>query len=277
MASTALILGGLSAAGALGGSAVAANASGNAAAQQTQADQAAIGEQQREFDIAQQNSAPFVSAGQTSIGSLMADLNNGKFNPGPAPQYTGGSFTAPTAAEAEATPGYQFTQQQGDKVLQQQMAAQGQGESGGEAQALERYSQGLASTTYQNTFSNALSTYNAGLSQYQAQLAGYGSTLAGQQQEFSQELAPAQLGSGAASSINNTGTSAATSIGQLMQGIGTAGAAGTIGTATAINGGLSGAANGALQSYQTQQFLNLIANQSKAPGATPQGGQYDVG
>lgn len=277
MASTALILGGLAAGGVLGGSAVSAHASGSAASQQTAADQAAIAEQQREFDIAQGNAKPFVQAGQQSIGQLMTDLQNGKFNVGPAPQYTGGSFTAPTEAEAEATPGYEFTKDQGTKVLQQQLGAQGQSASGGELQALDRFTTGLADSTYNDVFSRSLSTYNAGLSQYQAQLAGYGANLTGEAQEYGQELAPAQLGSGQASSINSIGQQSATSIGQLMQNIGGAQAGGTVGTATAINGGIGSAINGGLNAYQLYQ----LANQSKAPVTNPAGpgGQstYDVG
>jgi hypothetical protein len=269
MASTALIAGSLAAS--LGSSVIGSNAAKTAASQQTTADTAAIQAQQAQFGIEQQNAAPFVQAGQTSISQLINDLQDGKFNPPAAPQYSGGTFTAPTAAQAEATPGYQFTLDQGQKVLQQQEAAQGQGVSGGEKQAELQYGEGLASTTYQNTFNNALSTYNAGLNQYQAQLAGYGATLQGQAQQFGQELAPAQVGSGQASSINAVGANTANSIAQLMAGIGNSQAAGTVGAANAGISGLSTGTTGITDALLLQK-LGLLGNQSQGPTINPAGG-----
>ncbi len=278
--SAAIALGITAAAGGVASSAIGAHASGSAAQQQKDANQQAIDEQRRQFDVAQGNSQPFIDAGHQSIAQLMKDFQSGKFDIGKAPEFQGGTFTAPTAAEAAATPGYQFTRDQATKVLQQQMNAQGQGQSGGEAQALARYTTGLADSTYNDVFSRSLSTYNAGLSKYQAELAGYGANLTGEAQAFNQELAPAQLGSGQASSINSVGQNSANSISQLMQGIGTAGAAGTIGSATAVNNGISNISSGITDSVLLSK-LGRLGNQSKVPtGVTPQGGgsySYDVG
>lgn len=259
---TALVIGGLAAAGSVGGAAIGAHASGKAADQQAAANQAAIDEQRRQSEQAQQNSAPYLEAGKTSIGRLMQMLESGHFNVGDAPKFTG-EFHTPTLEEARATPGYQFTRDEGAKLLERQAAAKGQVLGGGQLQALDRFGTGLADSTYNDVFNRSLSTYNAGLSGYQAQLAGYGADLAGKSQEFGELFAPAQLGSGQANSINSLGANSATSIGQLMQGIGNAQASGTVGTANSINSGIGNATSGITDAVLLKS-LGILGNQSKA-------------
>lgn len=235
------------------------SAANKAADQQTQAQQNAIAEQQREFNIAQGNSAPFVSAGQSSIAQLMEALKSGKFGVGSTGNIPT-DFKAPTLEEAQNTPGYQFAAQQGSKGVLQGAAAAGGAISGGTLKALDSFNSGLANSTYGDVFNRALSGY-------QASLAGYGTKLAGQQQEFNQLFAPAQLGAGAASSINATGSTAATNIAQLMAGIGTSQAGGTLGGANSIAGGINGATNGILQAVT----LGNLFKGGKAPPATALG------
>ncbi len=236
-----------SAVGSTASSVIGSKAAGKAADQQATQDQAAIAEQKREFDRAQENSQPFIQAGQQSIGQLMEAIKAGKFgagSTGAAPQFTGGDFKAPTLEEVQQTPGYQFSAQQGSKGILQGAAAAGGAISGGTLKSLDAFNTNLANSTYGDAFNRALSTYNAGLSKYQTQLAGYGAGLAGQQQEFGQLLAPAQIGSGSNANLNATGQSSANSIAQLMQGIGNSKAAGTIGSANSLAGGISGATSG---------------------------------
>lgn len=71
-----------------------------------------------------------------------------------------GGFQAPTAAQAEATPGYQFQLKQGLQGVEQQLGASGGAATGGALKALTQYGQGVASTNYQNVFNNALNAYN---------------------------------------------------------------------------------------------------------------------
>ena len=81
------------------------------------------------------------------------------YNPGGYDVQTLGAptaFTAPTAAQAAATPGYQFQLQQGLSALQNNAAAGGYLRSGGSLKNFNDYAQGVASTNYQNTFNNAL-------------------------------------------------------------------------------------------------------------------------
>lgn len=204
------IVGGIGAAGSIGSALIGSNASKSAANKISNADQQAIG-------TIQSNNAPFNQAGAISITQLLAGLQNGTFGPGSiAP------FSAPTAQQAENTPGFQFQEQQGDKGILQAQAASGGAFNVGTTKALDSYNQGLASTSYGNTFSQALQTYNA--------------QLTGQQQAFNQLFQPAQLG---AQTTQNTNTS----ISQLLQNMGGAQAAGTVGSANALTSGLSGLTN----------------------------------
>ncbi len=258
MASIGLgIMGLLGAAGSIGSAVLGSNAATTAAGEQTTAEQNALNFQEQMFGTQQQNMAPYLSAGSSSLSQLMAGLQSGKFGSLPnAPQYTGGAFTAPTLAQAQQTPGYQFTAQQGSKGILEGAGAAGGAISGGTLKALDSYNTNLANTTYGNTFNQALQTYNAGLQGYQAQLQGYNALMGQQQQEYNQTLGPAQLGENAAASINNTGTMAAQNVGNLMAGIGNAQAAGTVGSTNAITSGITGATSSLSQAALLQMLLS---------------------
>ncbi len=278
---TAALIGGLaSAGGGIASSVIGSNAAKTATQQQVNQQNQGLQFQKDIFSQQQQNQQPYQSAGTTSIAKLMSDLQSGKFGAGslgtaptaptaPPPVFDS-TFTAPTAAEAAATPGYQFTQQQGNKGILQGAAAAGGSIGGGTLKALAGYDTNLANTTYGDTFNRAMQAYQAQLSKYganlqgyQAGLQGYNSQLAGfeagqgaQQQEFNQEFAPAQLGENAVASINNTGTQQSTSIAQLMGQIGQTQAAGTVAGSNAITGGIGQAANGLSSSLLLGQLLN---------------------
>lgn len=98
---------------------------------------------------------PYQTLGSTSANNLTALLAKG--------------FQAPTLAQVENTPGYQFTLQQGTNAINQNAAANGTLLSGNTGKALEDYGQGLASTTYQQDYQNALNTY---MTNYQSLLGG---------------------------------------------------------------------------------------------------------
>src|ERR1019366_1461688 len=163
---TALVAGGIAAAGAVGASAIKANAAGNAASAQSAAAQQAqklIADQQASALNAQQTSLtnttaaeqPYQSLGGTSANSLQTLLQNG--------------FHAPDLGEAEQTPGYQFNLQSGTQAINENAAATGNLMSGNTGVALTKYGQGLATTTYQQAYNNALNAYNTN---YQSLLGG---------------------------------------------------------------------------------------------------------
>lgn len=261
-----LIQGGLS----LAGSLTQGSAAKSAAQVQADAAQKGIDLQKQIFQQQQANQAPFMQAGVTSLNDLMGYINAGKFGPGavgPAPAYTGGDFHAPTAAEAEATPGYQFTQQQGNKGILQAAAGAGGAISGGTLRAASAYNTGLADNTYNDSFNRALTSFNAGISKHQTDLATYGAALQGNQQEFQQLFAPAQLGENAVANIGQTGTAAGQSIAALLGGQGQALASGIVGSANATAGGLSSLGNSLSGAFNLAQLQQLLG-----PGGTAGGG-----
>lgn len=138
---------------------------------------------------------------------------------------------APTQAQIEATPGYEFSLSQGLKATQNGAAARGLGVSGAALKGAATYSSGLADTTYQNQFANALSTYQTNLSK---------------QQNL------ASLGENAGAQTGNIGATLAGNEGQALVGAANASAAGQVGTANALAGGINGLSN----AFLTNQFLN---------------------
>ncbi len=71
----------------------------------------------------------------------------------------GGEFHAPTGAEVEATPGYQFALKEGLGGVERSAAAKGTLLTGGTLKALNNYASGFASTNYQQSYQNAMSEY----------------------------------------------------------------------------------------------------------------------
>src|SRR5579863_7596324 len=105
-----------------------------------------------------QNYQPYLNAGKSATNTLSSLL--GTPGQGLLQNWTG-QFTAPTAAQAEQTPGYQFQLQQGLGAAQNSAAGQGSLLSGRTLADLNNYAQGTASTNYQNTFNNALTQYQS--------------------------------------------------------------------------------------------------------------------
>jgi hypothetical protein len=163
---------------------------------------------------------PYQSLGSTSANHLSDLLSQG--------------FTAPTLAQAEQTPGYQFQLQQGTKAIDENAAANGTLMSGNTGTALEGYGQGLAQNAYQQTYQNALNQYMANTGTLQnATNTGLSST---------GQLAQTNLGV-----AGNTANIDLTAAQQQMQQINNAAAArasGYLGSAKAISGAIGGATSG---------------------------------
>lgn len=166
--------------------------------------------QNNEWTQQQANESPYLQEGSTAANALSRYLQT--------------PFQAPTLQQAEQTPGYQFTLEQGTNAIDQNAAANGTLMSGNTGKALEDYGQGLASTTYQQDYQNALNTYMAN---YQTLMGGaqLGQTSAG------------QLGQEGAEAAFNTSNLALTGGAQQAQQINNAAAArasGYIGQANAV-------------------------------------------
>jgi hypothetical protein len=236
---------GLGIAGAVGGATIGAVGANKAAgtqaraamsAEQLQAQQAqdALDFQKQQYADQQKNQLPFLQAGQGAITKLSDLVNNGGF---PAWNQT---FQAPTADQARQTPGYQFAQQQGQQAIQNSAAARGGLLSGNTATDLEKYSQGLADTNYQNVYNNALQSYQQNYNQYQQNQANqfnrYAS-LAGVGQQSANTLG--QQGQQAAGNVANISLQSGAQQGADINNAAAARASGYVGATNAVTGGIN--------------------------------------
>ena len=170
-------------------------------------------------------------------------------------------FTAPTATQAAATPGEQFELATGNNAIQNSAAAQGNLLSGGTLKGLDAYSQGLASTYYQQAYNNAMGQYQQNYNIFNNNQATQGnrlSAIAGSGQTAAANLGSA--GANAANSVANTYQSGTNAITQAQQNAANATASGYVGAANAAAGGISGAAN----SLSSLALLNQL-NQGSGP------------
>lgn len=159
---------------------------------------------------------PYQQLGQNATSALESQLGN---------------FKAPTLAQAQQTPGYQFALQQGTQAIDENAAANGTLMSGNTGTALQQFGQGLATTSYQQDYNNALSTYQANVNPLlQASNLGLQST--GQVGAFGQQ---------AANTTANIDLTGAQQQAQQINNAAAARASGYLGSAAATEGAISGA------------------------------------
>jgi hypothetical protein len=175
--------------------------------------------------------SPYVSAGAPAFQTVASLMGEGAQGQGPLASFTG-EFQAPTAAQAEATPGYQFQLEEGRKALENSAAAKGGILSTGMGKQLEQYGQGLASTNYSDT-------YNRAMQQYQQQ---YQQFLNNQNNLYSRLMGVGQTGLGAAEQSGTLGMQGAQISGQqgLTAAQGQAGYTAAAGGAKALGTSLLG-------------------------------------
>ena len=233
---------GVSGAGAVASSVIGGSAAKSAAQTQATAAEQAAAEQAREFNITQQNEAPWLQAGQTSLGTLMSGLQPG----GQFSTPFSGTFTPPTLADAQNEPGYQFTQQQGEQAIERASAASGGAFTGGEAKSLDAFNTGLADQTYQNVYNRALSTFQTQFNTYNTNQANLYNKLA----------STSGLGQTTATQLGQLGQQAATAEGNDLTSGAAATAGGIVGSANAYTAGLQGLTNNASGYLQLSALLN---------------------
>ncbi len=127
-------------------------------------------------------------------------------------------YTAPITmdqAALEQTPGYQFNLTQGLKAAQNSAAARGLGTSGAALKGATTFATGLADSTYQNQFNNAVTN---------------------QTNAYNRLKGLIDTGAGATNNTAASGTTAAIQSGNAAIGAGNAQAAGANATGTAISG-----------------------------------------
>ena len=175
MAGVGLAGAGISAGTSLSAAGTQASAAESAAQLQAQEAQNALDFQKQEWNTQQQNLAPWLKAGGGALNNLQAILAE----PG---QGWNETFKPPTAAEAEAYPGYQFQLQQGEQALQNSAAAKGALYSGNTEEALANYAEQAGQSDYTNVYNQAFQQYLQRYGQHNdalnrlAALAGVGQT-----------------------------------------------------------------------------------------------------
>src|ERR1700690_1503061 len=188
--------------------------------------QNALGSQQTALGNVTAAQQPYQQAGGVAANNLTNILNQG--------------FQAPTLAQAQQTPGYQFTLGQGTAAIDQNAAANGNLLSGNTGTALEKYGQGLASTTYQQDYNNALSAYQAN-----ANTALQGTQLG---ENSTGQLTNANLG--IAGMATNTDLTGGQQQAQQINNAAAARASGYLGSANAWSGAGGGLASGLLHGLE---------------------------
>jgi hypothetical protein len=212
--------------------------------------QKAIDFQNQEWTGQQAAEQPYQQLGSTAANAYARMLQN--------------PFQAPTLAEAEQTPGYKFNLQTGTQAINEHAAATGNLLSGNTGVALENYGQGLATTTYQQAYNNALQQYQTNLN-----AAGQGTNIG-----LSSTGQLGQFGQAAANNMANLYLTGGAQQASQLNNQGAALAAGKIGSANAYANMFNGIAGGIDQGLA----LNAMGY-SDAPTAqyTPGTGPGNVG
>lgn len=196
------------------------SAASSAADSQSQASQAATALQGRVYDSTVARNAPFVTAGtqaETHLADLLGTSTNTK-----ASGYGSlmKNFTMDDYLKNQ-DPSYQFALKQGQNALTSRSGVSGSSIGGAALKGLVGYNQDYASTGYNNAFDR-----------YQVQ----------QGNIFSRLSSLAGSGQASANNTSSAGTQFGAQAGSNLIGAGNAQAAGTIGSANAVAGGLSNAA-----------------------------------
>lgn len=242
---------GIGAAGSMIGSSEQAGAANNAADLQAQEAQDALNFQEQEFATQQANQKPWLTAGGTAIGDLSQLLGPG----GSLSQQWTGQFQAPTLAEAEQYPGYQFQLQQGEQAVQNAASAQGELLDPNAARAEAGYAENLAQTDYGNVYNQALQQYQMSYNQFQQNQAN----------QFNRLASVAGIGQTSAGQLGQTGQAAANNVGNIMLGSGAQIGQDIQNSAAATASGYTGAANslgGAVNNIGTSLALQSLLQPS---------------
>jgi hypothetical protein len=205
----------------IGSSLFGSRAASKAADTQAAAADRAAELQKEQFERQVELQAPFREAGVRALPELEAASRYTPFGMG----------------QFQQDPGYTFRLAEGQKALDRQAAARGGLISGGALKAAQRYGQEMGSQEYTNAFNRYQIERNARLNPLQS-LAGFGQTSVNQ--------------------LGQAGQNYATNVGNLMTSAGAAQAAGQVGAANAITGGL-----GTYLNYnQGNNLLNALQNQN---------------
>lgn len=203
----------------VGSSLIGASAAKSAASTQSAAADRAAELQNQQFQQTRQDQMPWLRAGEQALNKLIPLTDYQKFG----------------MDQFQQDPGYAFRLSEGQKALDRSAAARGGLISGSALKAATRYGQDMGSQEYQNAFNRYQTERSAMLNPLQS-LAGVGQTTA--------------------TNLGTAGAANAANVGNLITGGAAANAAGQVGMANALTGGL-----GTYLNYsQGNSLLNALRN-----------------
>jgi hypothetical protein len=222
---------------------------------------------QREmYEKTREDQAPYRQAGYNALAEMQRTAGN---VPG---AFKFGDY------EFKADPGYGFRLSEGQKALDRQAAARGGLISGGALKAATRFGQEMGSQEFGNAFNRALTSYNTDVAREnqlynrQAAMSGIGQTATNLVGQAGQNYA-----TGAGGALGTYGTN----VGNLMTSAGAAQAAGQVGMANALTGGLgtylnysqgTALTNALRGGYGSGSNYATVTNPYFTPSGTPPGG-----
>jgi len=220
----------------VGSSLIGASAAKGAAKTQSAAADRAAELQNEQFQQTRQDYAPWREAGVNALGVMQKTAGN-----------VPGAFSF-TNQQMYQDPGYAFRLSEGQKALDRSAAARGGLISGSALKAAQRYGQDMGSQEYQNAYNRALTGYNTDVSR--------------ENQLYNRQAALAGIGQTATNQTAQAGQNYANSAGNLITGGAAANAAGQVGVANAITGGLGtymnySQGNALLNALRTPQVPNV--------------------
>ena len=243
------------AAGSVAAANIQADAANHAADLQSQATANALNYQQQTTAFNQQQQLPYITAGQSALGTQQDLINDYNGEMVPYMQQLAAATPKPmTEANLVQTPGYQFNLSQGLESTQNSAAARGLGVSGAAMKGAATYATGLADSTYQNQFNNQQTLYgDAGTA--------LNSALAFNNQLYNQNAQQATLGGNVAVQAGTQANQGAQNAANTINSGGAAQGAASIAQGNAYAGGINGIGNSiansnALAAYNQQQNYN---------------------
>jgi hypothetical protein len=221
----------------LGSSLLGSRSASKAADVQVAAADRAAELQAEQFRQLREDQAPYREAGYNALANLQRTAGNV-----PA-AFKFGDY------EFKADPGFGFRLSEGQKALDRQAAARGGLISGGALKAATRFGQEMGSQEYGNAYNRALTSYNT--------------DVARENQLYNRQAGLAGIGQTSTNLVGQAGQNYATSAGNLMTGAGAAQAAGQVGAANALTGGLGtylnyNQGNALLDALQRNQNMQLV-------------------
>ncbi len=230
------------AAASLVGGAISSSGAKSAAKTQAAAANNATALQAEMFNKTQENLAPYMDTGKSANNALTkyADLEGDPLN---------SELLKPIKmdeATLRNTPGYQFNLNQGLKSTQNSAAARGLGTSGAALKGAASYATGLADSTYQNQFSNALTN---------------------QQNQYNRLFDITNLGANAAAGLGGIGQKTGENLANTAIGAGKAQAGSQIAGANTLGSSITSAGNSLAGGLYGQQAPDLFATGGFNPEA----------